>query len=189
MHRKLIRILLIAAILLAIAIGVLLIWYASKGQPPAQTNPPTPAEATQPLEFALQAPTAPPVALAVPDASSSPEALVRYYLDRWNAKDTTGMDDCRVEADRGLYPYDDLPYEEEVVVHEVRELPELRGEFNSAWYPGAVDVALVEARFSIRLNESGRENLLTESIEHDGYRFWLVREVQGGPWRIAIQGY
>lgn len=189
MRKKLLPVLLIVAGVLAISIVALLL--VNGGSQP-QTSPATPtAEPVAQDTVPAAAPTATPDVLPAIDASSSPQDIVQFYFARWNAKDTGGMDDCRIEADRELYPYDDLQYEASVDLISLSTVPsdELEGRFNEEWYANPHGIALVEANFTITYNDEGKELHVSDGVTHDGYMFWLVKEEPDGPWQIVMQGY
>lgn len=188
MRQRLIKILLIAAVVLVIAIAAVLVFVPRQ---PATTPPPQPTTdlSLTPAPEATPAPT--PEAATVPTTSSSAEDVIRYYFSCWNAKDTAGMDDCRITQDRGLYSYEDLEYQAEIRLHSLTSFSkdEIGDQFDAEWYASPVDIALVEASFYIEYNDLGKESFVSEGVEHSGYRFWMVKESEDTPWRIALQGY
>lgn len=185
MRRKLVPLLIVVALVLVIAIVTVLLMQPK----PAPDAPVTPSDIT------VSEPTAGPTpgmpAVAAPDATASADEVVRYYFERWNAKDAAGMDASRIEEDAGLYPYDDMPYEEAIVVESIRLAPQAEADeqFDTEWYPGAAQVAKVVADFFVDYNDDGQAMYMTDGIEHKGYVFWLVKDAEGRPWRIVQQGY
>lgn len=180
MQKKLMYILIGVAALLVVAIILLLVFMPKDhAAMPVESPPPTEATAAAPDE--PQQPSEP----------GSPEAIVRYYFERWNAKDTQGMDAVRIEEDRGLYPYDDLKYEASIELKSVTMLTpeEVQARFSTDLYENPAGIAMVSADFAVHYNQEGQDAYLVESIEHEGYLFWMVQATEGGDWRIVQQGY
>lgn len=181
-RRRLILVLLVLAVLIIAAMILVLVVSNPSGSGP-QTDRPAQQAATdlpqaQSGEGAL-------------GADASAQDVVRYFFAQWNAKNAAGMDECRVPADRGLYPYDDLAFIDTVTLTSLQESPreEALADFDASWAPGAADVALIEASFTIQYNEQGRATLMVDGAFQQGLRFFLVKEAANGPWRIAMQGY
>lgn len=192
MRKKLMVILLICAAVVAAAIVVVLLLQLRPSAPVQQPDAP----------LVTQAPTEiPPEQSNQGSGSSSasnplladgtPEGVISYYMQKWNEKNTVEMDGCRIEADRGLYSYSDLPLESSIEVLSIATQPseDAKARFNEEWYENPVDIALVLVSFNISYNEEGKELYLRDTVEHTDYQFWLVRETADTGWRIVIQGY
>lgn len=146
-----------------------------------------------PDDSAPAAPTANATTLptGAPSQDASAEEVIRQYVAFWNAKDTAGMDACRIEADRGMIPYDELQYQEAIALRSVETMPreQAQSEFQAQWYENPAETALVQANLGIMYNEEGRTYYQADGLDRTDYRYWLVRETADGPWRIALEGY
>lgn len=187
MRKKLIPILLICAAVLLIGMGVL--WYVLSTDdtpdiPPVEAAS-IPVETASPTPAVTEAPT------PSPEESAAAEAVVRAYLERWNAKDAAGMEALLTPADRGTHTYDELQYEDRLEIGEIQALPQADAEarFASASLDASGEIALVEASFVVHYNAEGQDFYVRDTLQHEGYLFWLVMDGTDGDWRIALQGY
>lgn len=196
MRKRLIVILLICAVVVAAAIVVILITQSGGGTPAAEPTPEivaTTAPSTEPIPQQGSDNTTASyeggVNALLPNAS--PEELVRYYFESWNAKNTTEMDACRIEADRGLYSYSDLPLEESIELISISETPkdEAIANYHQEWFSEPADITRILATFMVNYNEDGQAEYLRDSVSHEDYQFWLIKETPQSGWRIVIQGY
>lgn len=180
MRRKLIIGLSIAAGVIAVAIVV--IWLLTR--PITEVQPPL-ADPTPTAATSLDAP------VGVPTEDSSAAEVIRYYFDRWNAKDSAGMDACRVEEDRGLHSYDDLPLIESVTLTALNEKSGTDEDvgYEEGWYDGTGDRAFFVADFTIHYNDEGKEMYQRDTAENKEYQFWMIKLDNNTPWQIMMQGY
>lgn len=195
MRKRLIVILLICAVVVAAAIVAILITQSGGDAPAADPTPEvvsvTPSPEPSPAPEASDAVVS---FESVADAllsSASPEELVRYYFESWNAKNTAEMDACRIEADRGLYSYSDLPLEESIELISISETPkdEAIANYRQEWFSEPADITRILASFVVNYNEDGQAEYLRATVSHEDYQFWLIKETPQSGWRIVIQGY
>lgn len=196
MRKRLIVILLICAVVVAAAIVVILVIQSGGSTPAADPTPevvattPSPDPASQQRGGNNAVESFENVANPLlPDAS--PEELVRYYFESWNAKNTVEMDACRIEADRGLYSYSDLPLEKSIELTSVVETSKDQAiaNYQQEWYSEPADITRLTTSFVVNYNEDGQAEYLRDSVSHEDYQFWLVKETPQSGWRIVIQGY
>lgn len=185
MNKKVIYMLLLGAgaiILLMIAI-MLTNQYQSASARPAAT--PSTQSIVSPQT------TKPQFTPPIPDATLSPEQTIALYFERWNAKDSEGMDALWIPADRGSnqeqYQLETLMYIDKISYHEQSKdtIPEeLAAPFASAY-----DVAFVLSDYTIHYNEAGTQEYMQAEVERLDFYFLLIRERAGDHWLIAMQGY
>lgn len=185
---RLIIILLIVAVVLVAAIGAILLL----GGSPEQGKAP---EGTPLVTPALWA-TATPTPLPDPGGADTPEGAVKRYFAYWNAKDRAGMNSCLIESDRILYDsLEEDPYELDmlgsVTLTSVSQSGAEAGEaFGEDIYANPAGTALVLVSYTLTYNDAGKEYYRTaDPVTHEDFRFWLVKETEGGEWRIAQKGY
>lgn len=196
MRRKVMIILLAIAGVLCIAIIALLLWSQPDG-PPSVDHPSETAVATDTADIPAMAsdppssPTGTPEAVQSLETAESPEDVIRYYFSCWNNKDTEGMDACRVEADRGLYSYDDVALEEavELIGLTLETDEEALSQYDPAWYADPAEIALVVVDYTIHYNADGQAQLVRDTAEVKDYHFWLIKADEQSEWQIVMQGH
>lgn len=175
MHKKLILILSAIGGVILIALIVVLLTMMPKEEP----EPATPLPITE-----AQVETLP---------QQSPEEVIRAYFDAWNNKDIPAMVSFLIEEDR----YQNLDYDVQTIDQvDLRRCQVIDWKPDAAsdatgfeWLKDAKHFACVETDYTLHNNSMGQDIYMSDTVERDGFRFWLMKTGEGEPWRIAMQGY